>query len=241
MTVYPGALIYPSLTLYPGGIDMPTTLESIQSKKTQLIRKMTAASLFIAPFSATLPATLTTGASADLVALPAGYVDVGLVTKKDGYGLSKKTEMSETTSHGYVDPTRRDILSVTNTVAYTCQETSKLVLDMFRNVDLSASTGTTVTAEVSFSEALSPTTRYYRALLIGRDGIGANAIYIAQLYPRAMISEFGEQTWNDENELTYPFTLTATPDSTAGYSIKHLFGGLGWKALMVDMGFPSVP
>ena len=219
---------------------MPATLEAIQAKKTQLIRKMTAASMFVAPFSATLPTTLTTGASADLTALPAGYVDVGLVTKDDGYTLGREVETSETTSHGYVDPTRRDILKVTNTVGFSCQETSKQVLDMYRGVDLSSTTGTAVTAEVAFNEPLSPSSRYYRALLIGRDGIGASTIYIAMLYPRAMISEFGEQTWNDENEITYPFTLTATPDSTAGYSVRHLFGGLGWKALMVDMGWPSV-
>jgi hypothetical protein len=215
-------------------------LEAMQAKKTQLIRKMTAASMFIGPSTATLPATLTSGASGDLVALPTGYVDIGLVTKDDGYALGREVETSETTSHGYVDPTRRDILSVQNTVGFSCQETSRQTLDMFRGVDLSASTGTTVTGEVSFAEPLSPAARYYRALLIGRDGIGATAIYIATLYPRAMISEFGEQSWNNENELMYPFVLTATPDSTAGYSVKHFFGGPGWKTLLVDMGWPAV-
>lgn len=214
-------------------------LEDLQKKKTQLIRKMTAASMFIGPITATLPTTLTTGVGSDLTALPTNYVDVGLVTKDDGYSLGRENEMSETTSHGFVDPTRRDILRVTNTMGFTAQETSKQNLEMYRNVDLSAVTPTASTGEVAFPEPLAPTTRYYRALLIGRDGIGTGAIYIAQCFARAMISEFGEQAWNDENELVYPFTLTATPDTTAGYSVKHFFGGPGWKSLLVDMGFPA--
>ena len=214
--------------------------EDLQTKKTELIRKMTSASLFIAASTVTLPTTLTTGASADLTALPSGYVDVGLVTKDDGYAIGRETETAETTSHGFVDPTRRDILSVANTIGFTAQETSMKTLEMYRQVDLSASTGTAVTGEVAFSEPLAPVTRYYRAYLIGRDGIGTGAIYIATLYPRAMISEFGEQTWNDENEITYPFTLTATPDTTAGYAVRHLYGGPGWRSLLVSMGWPAL-
>ncbi len=223
-------------------------LEDIQAKKTELIRKITAASLFIAAPTAPLPTTLTTGPSADLTALPSEigppevqhYREVGLVTKDDGYNWGRETEMAETTSHGFVDPTRRDILRTTNTVAFTAQETSKVNLEMFRNVDLSSVIPTAVTGEVSFPEPLSPTTRYYRCFAIGSDGIGAGRIYVATLYPRAMVSEFGEQGWNDENEVQYPFTLTATPDTTAGYSVKHFFGGPGWRALLSAMGFPAM-
>ncbi len=52
-----------------------------------------------------------------------------------------------------------------------------------------------------------------------------------------MVSETGEQTGSEESELAYPLTLTATPDSTVGYSVRFLFGGPGWRAQLTKMGF----
>ena len=34
-------------------------------------------------------------------------------------------------------------------------------------------------------------------------------------------------------------TVTAKIDSTLGYAVKHLYGGPGWKALNVKMGFAN--
>lgn len=215
-------------------------LEDISVKKTQLIRKITSASLFMASTAVAVPASMTTTATAEVLALPVGWGEIGLVTKDDGYTWGRETEMSEVTSHGFVDPTRRDILSTANTVGFTAQETSKRNIELFRNVDLTSAVPTAITGEIAFSEPLAPTTRYYRMFAIGADGIGAERIYVGTLYPRAMVSEFGEQTWSDEEALVYPYTLTATPDTTVGYSVRHFFGGPGWRSLLVAMGFPAV-
>lgn len=316
-------------------------LEDIQQKQTELIRKMTAASLFIAPEGAALPTTLTTGGVREvqsiaitgtptggtftltlsdqttapiaydataaavvtaltalsnigaggvtatggplpgtavavtfhvggnvatmtatssltggttpavtvtattegteitLAALPAGagYTEIGLVTKDDGYSFAAEEETSEVTSHGYADPTRRDIISTTSTVGFTAQETKRRVLELFHNVDLTGVVADTVSGEVAFNKALQPATRYYRAFLIARDGIGANAIYMAVLYPRAMVSERGDQTGSEGSEFSYPLTLTATPDTAAGYASRWLFGGPGWRKQLAGVGF----
>lgn len=181
-------------------------------------------------------AETTPGTAIDLAVLPTGYSDVGLVTKDDGYSFGNEWEMSEVTSHGYADPTRRDIMSTTTTTQFTAQETKRNVMEMFWAIDLSGVTPA-ASGEVAFSKPLSPTTRYYRAFFLGRDGIGDTAIYMGIVYPRAMVSETGEQTGSDESEFGYPLTLTATPDSTAGYSVRYLFGGPGWRTLLTKMGW----
>lgn len=211
------------------------TLADIQEKKTQLIRKIQAASVFVAPIATAVPAAFTSGASADLTALPVAWEDIGLVTKDDAYSWSREVSMAETTSHGFVDPTRRDIVSNVSSLAFTAQETKMRTLAMYHNLDLAGVTAAATTGEFTFNDPLNPGTRYHRIIAIGQDGAGTGTIYVIRVLPRAILSEPGEQTWSDENELVYPMTLTATPDTTLGYSIRYVFGGPGWKALLADM------
>jgi hypothetical protein len=37
--------------------------------------------------------------------------------------------------------------------------------------------------------------------------------------------------------VTRKVTLTAYTDSTAGYSVKHFYGGPGWQARLTTMGW----
>jgi hypothetical protein len=215
---------------------MAGTLEDIDKKQAELIRKVQAAALFLGTPSATVPVQFTATASATLSALPSGYNPIGLVTKDDAYTWSRATDMAETTSHGFVDPTRRDVTSIVSSLAFTAQETSRPVLEAYHNLDLSAVTADTTTKEWAFSDPTSAQTRYPRLIAIGRDGIGANAIYIIRVMPRAILTEPGDQTWSDGDALGYPMTFTATPDSTLGYSMRYHFGGPGWASLMTKMG-----
>jgi hypothetical protein len=220
---------------------MAGTLEDIDKKQAELIRKVQAAAIFLAPPGTAVPASFTASASATLTALPVAWDPIGLVTKDDAYTWSRNVDMAETTSHGYVDPTRRDITSNVSSLAFTAQETKKATLQAYHNIDLTNVTADTTTGEFTFADPLQSQTRYPRLIGIGRDGIGANAIYIIRIMPRAILSEPGDQNWSDENELGYPMTFTATPDSTLGYSIRYVFGGPGWKALLSQMGITSAP
>jgi hypothetical protein len=183
------------------------------------------------------PSITTPGTAIDLLALPAGYSDLGYVTKDDGYSFGNEWETSEVTSHGVADATRRDVLTTTTTIGLTAQETKRNVQEMFYGIDLSGVTPTATTGEVAFNKPLQPASRYYRTFLLGADGDGDQIIYMAMIYPRAMVSETGEQTGSEESEFGYPLTLTATPDSTVGYSVRYLFGGPGWRALLNRMGW----
>ena len=218
---------------------MAGTLEDIDKKQTELIRKVQAAAIFLAAPGTEVPTKFTTGASPVLDALPVAYNPVGLVTKDDAYTWSRAVDMAETTSHGYVDPTRRDITSNVSSLAFTAQETSRPVLESYHNLDLSGVTADATTGEFTFADPLQAQTRYPRLIGIGRDGIGASAIYIIRIMPRAILSEPGDQNWSDTAELGYPMTFTATPDTALGYSMRYVFGGPGWKALLTKMGIAT--
>ncbi len=178
------------------------------------------------------------GTAIDLAPLPAAYTDIGLVTKDDAYTWARNVEMAETRSHGYLDPTRRDITGNVSSLAFTAQETKLKTLEVYHNVDLQGVTAAAATGEFTFNDPLQAATRYHRVISIGRDGVGTQAIYLIRVMPRAMLSEPGEQQWSDENELVYPMTMTATPDSALGYSMRYVFGGPGWRALCSSMGIP---
>lgn len=214
---------------------MAGTLEDIDKKQAELIRKVQAAAIFFAVPGTAVPAKFTSLAAGTLDALPAAYNPVGLVTKDDAYTWSRAVDMAETTSHGFVDPTRRDITSNVSSLAFTAQETSRPVLEAYHNLDLSAVTSDATTGEWGFSDPLTAQTRYPRLIGIGRDGLGAETIYIIRIMPRAILSEPGDQNWSDTSELGYPMTFTAVPDSTLGYSMRYVFGGPGWKALLTKM------
>lgn len=216
------------------------TYESIANRQASLIRKALAGSVFIAPMSAVLPTSLTTGASADLSVLPEGYNDLGWISKDDGVNWARETEVAEVTSWGSFDPTRRDINSDVTSLTLIAQETNIHTLGLYNNVDLSNVQADATTGEVAFNSALRPSTKYYRVFSIFVDGTGEDTIYVARLLPRAMVSEVGEQVWSDgDDPVAYEVTLTATPDEDAGYSIRHFFGGPGWKANLADAGFTT--
>src|SRR5690606_18035575 len=82
-----------------------------------------------------------------------------------------------------------------------------------------------------------PETLYWRALAIGKDGAGPNAIYMARWLPRASVTEMAEQSWQEGEEIRYPATLTAYLDQTAGTALRELWGGPGLDA--DAMGFAT--
>lgn len=214
-----------------------STLQDMKNANSDLIRKVLDAVVLVAPMSVALPTTFTTGATSALQALPAGFRPVGWVTKDDAYTWSRDVSMSETTSHGSVEPTRRDITSDVTGLQMSAQETSRLTLELSNNVDLSDVEADAITGEITFRRPVTPSTTYWRVVAIGQDGAGDNTFYNIIVLPRAMISEYGEATWSDENELTYPLTWSATPDPELGFSYQQTLAGPGAKSRAVEMGF----
>lgn len=209
---------------------------TLRDKKTELIRKARDGSAFIAPSAATAITALTTGAGADLSALPATYEDLGWCST-DGATYGRTTETSDVQSFGSVEPTRSDITSDRITMAVTAQETKLLTLGLYTGADLSTTEAAITTGEFQIEKPARPGFSYYRVLGLFVDDGDDGEIYVARFMPRARITEFGEQQFTDgDDPISYPLTFTGYEDSVLGYSHKWFFGGPGWLALLDEMG-----
>lgn len=186
-------------------------------------------------------ATTTPGTAIELATLPAGFVDLGYLSKEDGATWARETELSEVTAIGASESVRSDITSDVNTLAVTALETKLQTLELYDNVDLSTLTPTANTGEVAYNRPTRPRTKFGRLYVISMDDSDdAGPIYMARLCPRAQVTEVGEQTWTDgDDPITYPLTFSAKRDTDAGYAMRCLFGGPGFLARLTDMGFPA--
>ena len=213
--------------------------DTLKKKQTELIRKATDGSVFVAPISSPLIAAPTTGASSELTALPTGYKDIGYLTD-DGAGFTRDVATSDITSWGATTPTRSDITADTTSVAFVAQETNLLTIGLATGRDMSTVTPAAITGEVRLNKPPRPAKRQYRLLTLAVDSSDAGEIYIARFFPRAEVGAFSDQAYSGgDSAIEWGVTMTGKVDTTAGYSESWLFGGPGWKALLVSMGFPA--
>ena len=168
--------------------------------------------------------------------LPAGYVPIGLTTKDDGATWSREQETSDVTSHGYAEPTRRDILSDQTGLNFTAQEAKRTTLELDKGVDLSA-VKPDANGNLVIDKPSRPQPLYWRVLAIGKDGDGPDAIYVVRWLPRAQVTENAEQNWSEESELTFPSTFSAYTDPEVGTSMREIWAGPGLDH--AEMGFPA--
>lgn len=214
---------------------MPSFSE-LQNHADSLIRKGLSGSIFVKPYAAGDAEIDALKDGTGLLALPTGYTDVGRITKDQGASWTRDVETSDVTSLGAASPTRTDIVSVTSGLAFTMQESKRQVFELHEGLDLSAVTYDT-NGNVTWDAPDRPADLYYRVLALFKDGEGADAVYFAKWLPRAKVTETGEQSWNEQNELQYPVTLRAFVDDTAGTAVRTLWAGS--TARLTAMGFTA--
>lgn len=208
----------------------------LADKKTSLIRKALTGSVFIAAPSVANLASLTSGGSAALAALPTGWEDLGWVTK-DGVGYGRETEQSEVTSFGSQQPTRTDQVSDLLSMTVTAQETKLLTLGLYIGVDTTGLEAAAVTGETRIAKPQFAANYHYRVLGLFIDEIEEGEIYMARYFPYAKITERGEQAMSDgDDPVTYNMTFRAEADPSTGVDAEWIFGGPGWLALLDEMG-----
>lgn len=222
--------------------------EALKNKQTELIRKALDGSAFLAPVTADPIAALTTytppvtgppavPAIIDLAPLPTEYDDLGWLST-DGMQFSRDVTSSEVTSFGSVSPTRTDITADTTTLTVTAHETKLLSIGLATGADLSAIQAAFQTGEVSIAKPTRPKSKHYRVLSLAVDQGDAGEIYIARFLPRAKVTSYAEQSFaGGDDPITWGVTFTGEEDSDLGYSERWIFGGAGWNALVLDMGF----
>jgi hypothetical protein len=215
---------------------------SIAHRQAILIRKALQGSVFIAPYTASAITSITTGASQDIAPLPSGYVDVGMIDKKNAPTWSSKVTSQEVAAWGDTYSVRRDITKVDGSLKFTMLETNKMSLQLYLGQDLSTAPLAPTTRELIINQAARPQPIPYRVLGITQDGSGSNAIYVGRFYPRAFVTDIGDQKWDDDAEaLVYDVTLTPQNDSVLGTPVVHYFAGPGWFAQLAATGFSANP
>lgn len=214
---------------------MPS-FDEIKVKQASLIRKGLDASVFVAPHSTEVPASLTDATGA-LVALPVGYTDLGWLSQDSGVNFARESEVSEVLALGSLTPVRRDVTSNNSTLTVVALEQNAKTLELYSGADLTNVEADAASGETQFTEATRPTTRYYRVLTIAVDGAPGEEIYFGRIFSRASVSEVGEYALAGEDPTQLEITFANAPDDDLGWAVKHFFAGPGWNALLEDAGF----
>jgi hypothetical protein len=220
--------------------------DTLKQKQTELIRKALDGSAFIASADAPALDQLTDAADSLLKPLPTTgtpsmpWGDLGWLSS-DGAQFSRDVSSSDITSWGSVSPTRSDVTADSSTLTVACQETNMRTIGLSTGMDMSAVVGTVGSGEVQVKKPSRPSSRFYRVLSLAVDQGDAGEIYIARYMPRAKVTGFSEQSFGGgDDPIMWGVTFTGYEDSDVGFSESWIFGGPGWKALLVDMGFPAV-
>jgi hypothetical protein len=164
---------------------------------------------------------------------PAQWFRLGLLTQKDGVTFARSMKQDDETSWGYEEPTRSDIASA----AFTLQEVNKQVMQLYHFVDLSAVTGDATTGEVQFNKPQLTVPIYKRLIYMAVDGVGTDRRYKFKIMPRAQVTAVKDEAWQQGTATSFPVTVTATVDSTLGYSVREVLAGPGQKARNALQGF----
>ena len=217
---------------------MPT-LEDLSALKNENIRKALRGFIAVAKMGVILPTAITTSPNSQLLPLSVGWNRLGNLSKQSGLSFQRQTDSSEVESWGQAEPTRIDFTKDVTNVTYECQETKRATLEQYYQVDLSALVPDASTGEVAFAQPTVLRKIYNRIIFVAADGYGEDEIYIAKLLPKFSVSSVADSSWSENDPMVYGITGTAMVDSALGFSVKHFFGGPGWKKQLISAGFKS--
>lgn len=212
------------------------TFEQIAAWKPSLIRRANKGFVLYAPMSVSIPAAFTSGVSAEFQALP-NFTSLGMFGKDGAPTWRPEVTSNDVEAWGALEPPRTDIISRKMTVSATALETKRVTLEQYSGVDLSTVEPDATTKEIQWADPTAPETRYGRLIFGMVDGSGADQIIILRVLPRAAVTEMGEQSWAQEQALSYNLTWSAKIDEDLGYSLKNVICGPGVASILADMDF----
>lgn len=222
----------------PASMTTGTPFATLLDAKRQLIRKTLQGLVAVAPVSSDAITQATWADAAGLLALPAGYMQLGLADD-NGAQFARAVDTSTVTSWGDVEPSRQDVKSDVETLQVVSNETRAATIGLYTGVDMSAVEADHVTGTVQIDKPAVPTLPEWRVLVVGMDRTDAGEIYIARHMLFGKITAYGNQQFNSSADAASPawdITFTGFKDPTANTAWRWLFGGPGWTALLADMG-----
>lgn len=203
------------------------TFQEIRGHNPALIRKALAGAVFAKRWDEDDPEITTVWTAAEGLAVPDGYVSVGLTSKDDAVTNSRDVENNDVTSWGYGEPTRSDITSDTNTLQFTMQESSLLAAEIYYNADYSEVTADTDN-NVILDKPATPEPINWRFFVLSQDGAGANAIYWLEWLPYCRVTSVEDLVDSEADELKYTVTLTGFSDPEVLTARRVIWGGPGF-------------
>lgn len=217
-------------------------IDALQNLQQDLIRKSLNGSVFIASTDADTidEDTLFDTATGDLAAagLPTSdWTDLGYTTDA-GAQFARSVTESNVSSWQSVTPTRSDTTADTTTLQLACQETKLATIGLYSGADQAAIKTTAPNGVVRIDKAAAPVARYYRVLSIAVDEQDDGEIVIARYLPNAKVTAFDNQNFTKgDDPVLWSVTFTGFVDDALGFTESFMFGGAGWKARVVAMGF----
>lgn len=213
-------------------VDFPTLKRDADSPS--LVNKVLEAVAFLAPEDAPAIETLT-GSDGELAPLSPEYVPVGLVTR-DGFTFGGDTNTETVEALGYAQPVREDIVGYTRTVTFTAYETMrKPILALAYGMSLDDVEQAT-SGEVTFDRPPLPEQKFYRLIVIGRDGSRDRNLFRAKFFPRVSITSIPEEAWGSD-ALQFEITLSTYVDDEIGTGEREFIAGSGAAANADRLGF----
>lgn len=215
-----------------------TAFDDVQDHNRKLIRKALQGSVFVKRWDdADTPITKIWTTASGLV-IPAGFVDVGMITKSDAVKFARDTDSADVESWGYGEPTRRDLTKDITTMEFTMQESKRQAFELHSGVDLSQ-VRADADKNIVIDKPRRPQAIDYRVFSLSKDGDGVDAIYFMKLLPNASVTGVSEQTHGEDAELTYGVTMTGFFDEDYGTAVREIWGGPGID--VTGMGFQTAP
>lgn len=202
------------------------TFDSIKGHNVRNIRKALAGALFVKRFEeGDAPITRVWSESEGLI-IPADYVSVGVTAKGSPPQFGRDMQTSDVESWGHAEPTRSDVSRDVDTLQFTAQESKLVVFELYRGADYSSVTPD-VDGNIILDKPSTPSTDFWRAFTLSKDGDGADAVYWLDWLPRCSVTAVENQTLSEDTELQFSVTLTGYQDPAVSTSRRTIWGGPG--------------
>lgn len=215
--------------------------QDLQKRKNQLIRKALQGSLFGGRYGTVAALSSLTGTDSSLNQLPTGYSDFGWMTT-DGLQFSRDVSSSDISSFGSVEPTRSDITSDIESLEVSLQETNIHTISLISGISEDQLVPDAASGELKVAKPATPSADYWRLLAFGCDIVNGQELYVGRHLPRAKVTAYADSAIaNGDDPLLWGATFQGMKDDALATPTAKIdfFGGPGWKALLVDMGFAS--
>lgn len=202
------------------------TFDSVKGHNVRNIRKALAGALFVKRFDpADEPISKVWTASGGLI-VPPDYTSVGVTAKGSPPQFARDMQTSDVESWGHAEPTRRDVSRDVDTLQFTAQESKLITFELYRGANYS-NVEPDDDGNIVLDKPSSPSTQFWRAFTLSKDGAGADAIYWLDWLPRCSVTAVESQALGEETELQYTVTLTGYQDKAVSTSRRTIWGGPG--------------